>query len=154
MDEPRGRLLFEFIRVVRESLPIGFVMENVKGMANWNHGAALRAIEDTFADPIIFKGKKYQYVVQHKVLNAANFGVPQFRERIFLIGNRLDKEFEFPAPTHGMTDGRIGLFQNYNLKKFATVWDVIGDLPPAEEPSEIAKRVSKTIKERIKKHGY
>ena len=46
MDEPRGRLVLEFIRIVRESLPVAFVMENVKGMANWHKGEALEAIEN------------------------------------------------------------------------------------------------------------
>lgn len=154
MDEPRGRLLFEFIRVVRESLPVAFVMENVKGMANWQKGAALRAIEETFADPISFNGKKYQYEVKHKVLNSADYGGPQFRERIFIIGNRLGKEFDFPHPTHGKTNGQSSLFKQYQLKEYVSVWDAIGNLPSADEPSDVAMRVSKSIKGRIAKHGY
>lgn len=154
MDEPRGRLVLDFIRIVREALPVAFVMENVKGMANWQGGAALRAIEETLAEPISFMGKTYQYVIQHKVLNAANFGAPQFRERVFLVGNRLGKEFSFPSPTHGEVDGQIGLFQKHQLKKYVSVWDAIGNLPSAEEPSEMAKRISETIRGRIEKHGY
>jgi DNA (cytosine-5)-methyltransferase 1 len=154
MNEPRGRLLFEFIRVVRESLPVAFVMENVKGMVNWEKGAALRAIEETIADPIPFNGKTYQYQIQHKVLNSANFGGPQFRERIFIVGNRLGKEFSFPYPTHGKTDGQDSLFPQYQLKKYVSAWDAIGKLPPADEPSDVAMRVSKSIKGRIAKHGY
>ena len=44
MDDPRGQLILEYIRVVREALPVAFVMENVKGMANWSEGKALDAI--------------------------------------------------------------------------------------------------------------
>jgi len=112
MDEPRGRLVLDFIRIVREALPVAFVMENVKGMSNWQNGAALRAIEEELSDPISYMDKTYQYVIQHKVLNAANFGVPQFRERIFLVGNRLGKEFSFPRPTHKESNGQVDLFGN------------------------------------------
>jgi len=154
MDEPRGRLVLEFIRIVRETLPVGFVMENVKGMANWQGGAALRAIEEALAEPVFYEGKTYQYVVQHKVLDAASYGVPQFRERIFLVGNRIGKGFIFPEPTHRSGNMQQGLFSEGRDNRYVTVWDAIGNLPDAEEPSEIAKRVSETIKGRIEKHGY
>ena len=98
-DEVLNSLYKEFMRFVDVLQPLAFVMENVKGMANWQNGAALRAIEDALADPITYMGKTYQYVVQDKVLDAASFGAPQFRERIFLVGNRVGKEFVFPLPT-------------------------------------------------------
>jgi DNA (cytosine-5)-methyltransferase 1 len=154
MDEERGRLVLEFIRVVREALPIAFVMENVKGMANWNKGQALKAIEETLIEPIYFEGKNYHYTVQHKVLNAAHYGVPQFRERIFLVGNRVDKKFVFPKETHGSNVKQSDLFGAGALKPYVTVHQAIGDLPPSEEPSDMAKRISKTIKGRIERHGY
>lgn len=154
MDEARGRLVLDFIRIVREALPIGFVMENVKGMANWQNGAALRAIEDALEDPVIYQGSTYQYVIQHKVLDAASFGAPQFRERIFLVGNRIGKAFRFPSPTHGKPVAQETLFEKHQLKNYASVRDAIGKLPAATEPSEVAKRISGTIKARIEKHGY
>ena len=154
MDEPRGRLVLEFIRVVRESLPVAFVMENVKGMANWNKGEALRAIEDALNKPVVFKGKKYQYTVQHKILNSADFGVPQFRERIFLVGNRVSKDFVFPVATHGNSSSQPTLFDRSLRKPYVTVMEAIENLPKADEPSDVAQRVSRTIKERIVKHGY
>ena len=154
MGEARGRLVLDFIRVVREALPIGFIMENVKGMANWEQGAALKAIEDELSDCVVYEGKNYQYVVQHKVLNAADFGVPQFRERIFLVGNRIDKVFDFPKPTHFSSSKNPSLFTDEHEKQYASVWDAIGSLPSADEPSDVAMRVSQSIKGRIEKHGY
>lgn len=151
MDDPRGRLVLEFVRVVREALPVAFVMENVKGMVNWQGGKAMEAIMDEFKEPVIFEGKEYRYDVQWKVMNAANHGAPQFRERVILVGNRLGKRFEYPQPTHGRPTN--GLFDD-QLKPYLTVEDAIGKLPPSDEPSEVAKRVSGTIKERILKHGY
>jgi len=154
MGDPRGKLVLEFIRVVRESLPNVFVMENVKGMVNWEKGKAIKAIMNEISEPIIFGDKEYTYDVNIAVLNAADYGAPQFRERVFLVGNRMGKKFQFPESTHcTQSGGTIDLFNN-RKKAYTTVWDAIGDLPPADKPSETALRISKTIKERIIKHGY
>lgn len=147
LNDPRGRLVLQFIRVVRESLPVGFVMENVRGMENWQNGRAVEAILNEIADPIEYEGHYYQYQVQRKVLNAVDFGCPQYRERIFLIGNRINVDFKFPTPTH---------FENpkKGQKRYRNVGDAIMKLPPATPPSDVALRVSGTIKGRIEKHGY
>ena len=100
MEDPRGKLVLEFIRVVRESLPKAFVMENVKGMVNWEQGKAIDAIINEISEPIIFKNNEYQYEIEISVLNSADYGVPQFRERVFIVGNRLNKKFIFTTPTH------------------------------------------------------
>lgn len=146
LNDPRGMLVGEFIRLVHEVLPKAFVMENVKGMVNWEGGKVLDFIEESFADPIVWDGHSVSFQTQHQVLNAADHGVPQFRERIFIVGNRMAKEFEFPAPTHGPSD----MF----LKPYVTVGETLGLLPEASEPSETALRVSGTIKARIASHGY
>jgi DNA (cytosine-5)-methyltransferase 1 len=149
LNDDRGKLILEFARVVKESLPKVFVMENVKGMLNWSGGKAIEAVMSEFIAPIKYKGRYYQYQVDYQVLNAAKYGVPQKRERLFIVGNRLNKEFVFPVPTNG-TPNLI----DQNLKPFESVWNGIGGLPLADEPSETAKNVSKSIKGRIKKHGY
>jgi DNA (cytosine-5)-methyltransferase 1 len=153
MNDPRGMLVLEFIRVVREALPVGFVMENVKGMVNWEKGKAIDAIINEISEPIYFNGKTYQYNVSYAVLNSADYGVAQFRERVFIVGNRMNKRFEFPTRTHGDVAQQSALFSEQKLP-YVTVWDAIGALPPAEEPSENALRIAKTIKKRIDKHGY
>ncbi|WP_101448213.1 DNA cytosine methyltransferase [Aquimarina sp. MAR_2010_214] len=152
MNDERGMLVLEFVRVVREALPTGFIMENVKGMKNWDGGRAINAIIDELKDPVVYKGKEYSYNVSVKVLNAADYGAPQFRERVILVGNRIDKQFEFPKPTHGLKN--INLLNGSDIKPYSTVMDAIGSLPEADEPSETAKRISETIKERIVNHGY
>jgi DNA (cytosine-5)-methyltransferase 1 len=153
MEDPRGKLVLDFIRIVREALPLGFVMENVRGMANWHGGKALEAIMEAISEPLTYNGKKIHYDVDYQILNAADYGVPQFRERIFLVGNRLGKKYNFPSPTHSAKDHHTNLFSNH-YNDYKTVWDAIGGLPKASEPSEMAKRISATIKERIEKHGY
>jgi len=146
LNDPRGMLVGEFVRLVQEILPKAFVMENVKGMLNWEGGKVLDFIEESFADPIEWGDHSVSFQTQHQVLNAADHGVPQFRERIFIVGNRMAKPFEFPSPKHGRSD----MF----LKPYVTVGETLGLLPEASGPSETALRVSGTIKARIASHGY
>ena len=154
MDDPRGKLVLEFIRVVKESLPKVFVMENVRGMANWQDGKAIDAIMNEISEPILFNGNEYFYKINKAILNAVDYGAPQNRERIFIVGNRLSKTFEFPHPTHtSQTNGTLSIFGG-KKEKIKTVWDAIGNLPKADAPSEAAMRVSESIKERIINHGY
>jgi DNA (cytosine-5)-methyltransferase 1 len=145
LNDERGMLVGEFIRIVHETLPRAFVMENVKGMVNWEGGRVIEYIEDLLAKPVEWDGVQYKYDAVHQVLDAADFGVPQHRERVFIVGNRVDKEFEYPKPTHGPSSKR---------GRYATVAEAINALPDAEPPSDTAFRVAQTIKGRIAKHGY
>ena len=123
LDDPRGRLVLEFIRVVRESLPVAFVMENVKGMVNWQNGEAIDAIVNEISSPILYENKTYKYEVKMSVMNAAEYGAPQLRERIFIVGNRINKKFVFPKKTHSDKSNReIDIF-NQDKEKYKTVWD-------------------------------
>ena len=141
LDDERGRLLFEFVRIVRETLPKAFVLENVKGLTNWDHGQALKLLIEELKKPIVHEGTTYQYTISNpQVLNAVDYGVPQSRERLIIVGNRLGKTFLYPAP--------------HVFEPHKTVWDAIGNLPEPEGPSETAQRVAGTIKERREKYGY
>ncbi len=154
MDDASGKLVLEYIRVVRESLPVAFVMENVRGMANWAGGEALNAILSEASKEIIYDEQIYKYELSYEILNAVNYGAPQFRDRIIIVGNRIGKKFNFPTSTHAApSESQMNLFSS-PLDNWNTVWNAIGQLPSAEEPSETALRVSGTIKERIVNHGY
>ncbi len=154
MDDPRGKLVLEYIRVVREALPVAFVMENVKGLVNWSEGKALDAILKEASQEIVYNDKIYKYELSYQILNAVDYGVPQFRERIIIVGNRIGRKFDFPTPTHtSPSEVQMDLFKMTD-NNWKTVWDAIGELPPAVEPSETALRISETIKERIINHGY
>lgn len=147
LNDERGLLVFRFIELVRELRPKAFVLENVKGMVNWQGGIVLREIEQMLEEPLI-TGEKYK--VEHNVLNAANYGVPQSRERVFIVGSRLKSTYHPPKPTHAAhnmqyAQGRI---------PHVTVGDALRELPAADPPSKTALRVSETIKGRIEKHGY
>jgi DNA (cytosine-5)-methyltransferase 1 len=100
----------EFVRIVSEVKPQAFVMENVKGLASSKFKSYLESAIRDFA--------ALGYSVTHTVLNAADYGVPQFRERLFVVGMR-DGAFKFPKPTHG--PGR--------KHPWVTVSDAITDAP-------------------------
>ncbi len=88
-EDTRGTLFYEFARVVKESQPNVFIFENVKGLINHDNGNTFETIKATFDE----LGYKYFY----RVLNAKNYGMPQHRERIFVIGFKDNTiNFEFP----------------------------------------------------------
>lgn len=109
-DDTRGTLFYEFARVVKESQPKVFIFENVKGLINHDGGNTFDTIKATFDE----LGYKYYY----QVLNAKDYGIPQHRERIFVIGFK-DKtvSFQFPEPIpleHKMQD----FLEDYTESKY------------------------------------
>jgi DNA (cytosine-5)-methyltransferase 1 len=93
-NDPRGRLWFDVIRLVENNKPKGFIFENVKGLTEPRHQKSF--------DQIVYKLKNAGYVVNSQLLNSYDFGIPQNRERIFIVGIRNDlttsKVFTFPSP--------------------------------------------------------
>lgn len=87
VNDPRNHLYLEYCRVVEKVKPEFFVIENVKGLITLSGGA--------FRDDIINRFQKLGYHVEYKILNAANYGVPQNRHRVFFVGMK-KKGFEFP----------------------------------------------------------
>jgi DNA (cytosine-5)-methyltransferase 1 len=97
LDGDRGNLYKNYLRFIEARQPRAFVAENVKGLLTANKGKAIRQIVDDFTN--IGTG----YMVKIQLYNFAEYGVPQFRERVLIVGIRLDQGFNFihPAPTHG-----------------------------------------------------
>lgn len=93
----RGNLYKSFLRFVDAKKPKAFVAENVKGLLSANKSKAIEQIVKDFEDI------KPGYLVKIKLYNFADYGVPQFRERVLIVGVRMDTGFEFthPKPTHG-----------------------------------------------------
>ncbi|PKL92203.1 MAG: DNA (cytosine-5-)-methyltransferase [Candidatus Goldiibacteriota bacterium HGW-Goldbacteria-1] len=95
-EDIRGTLFFDVARILKEKKPKAFLLENVKGLTNHEKGKTLQVILDVLRNELNY------YVPEPKVLNAKNYGVPQNRERIVIVGFRKDlkiNEFEYPAPT-------------------------------------------------------
>lgn len=91
--DERNKLVFEYLRLVDEIRPRAFIMENVAAIA----GPRGRF----FLNSIMTAATELGYSVKAEVLDAANFGVPQHRKRLFLAGVRSGEAIEFPHPTHG-----------------------------------------------------
>ena len=91
-DDPRGKLWEDSIRLVKKNKPKAFIFENVKGLYDPRNKGAL--------DLIISEFKKCGYDVFHRVLNAYDFGLPQNRDRLFIVGFKKDQKvhFNFPKP--------------------------------------------------------
>ena len=118
----RVPLVMEFARVVREAKPQAFILENVPGLA----GKPGRELFIKFIEELSSNGYKLNW----KTLNAVDFGVPQKRRRLFVIGIRKDLEIEpsFPSPTHAPPEkARINSNQ-HNLRPYVTAGEAIGDL--------------------------
>jgi DNA (cytosine-5)-methyltransferase 1 len=99
MEDTRGTLFYEFSRVIKESQPKVFIYENVKGLLSHDGGNTFETMKVAFNE----LGYKYYY----STLNAKEFGVPQNRSRIFVVGFREETQFKFPAPIgleHTMQD--------------------------------------------------
>ena len=111
IDDPRNFLYIHFIRCLMMVCPMFFVAENVKGILSLGKGEVFRQIKQDF--------QASGYKVYHKLVNSKDYGVPQSRERVFLVGVRedIEYEYEFPRPTHGE-----------GLKPYVTLEDAIGDL--------------------------
>jgi len=96
LDDPRGKLWIDVFRVVKANLPKAFIFENVKGLTEPRNLLSLKYIIDNLTSS--------GYVVKYKVLNSYDFGLPQDRDRMFIVGIRNDIEncwgFTFPQPLH------------------------------------------------------
>jgi DNA (cytosine-5)-methyltransferase 1 len=106
IDDHRGQLFFEFIRVLRDKKPLFFLAENVSGMLANRHSEALENIKKHFIDS--------GYNLSFKLLNAHDYKVPQDRKRVFFVGFRKDLNMTFKFP------------RGFSKKRF--LQDVIDDL--------------------------
>lgn len=123
LDDPRNALAMHFVRMVKELQPKYFVFENVKGLAVGQHKGFLGELLEAF------QAAGYQTATPYKILNSLHFGVPQKRERLFLIGWRNDQSpIEYPEQAFSL---------NTNAPKPPTVSDAIQDLPDVERHPEL-----------------
>lgn len=141
MEDKRNFLYKELLRVVKDKNPKVFVAENVKGLLSMEKGKVIEMIKKDF--------EELGYTVDYKVLNAADYGVPQARERVIIIGNRIGVENIYPEKTHAnlsINQEDINLL-NYQevaisseLQPYITVEQAIGylsDVRLRDEPFEL-----------------
>ncbi|WP_341363089.1 DNA cytosine methyltransferase [Thalassospira sp. SN3W] len=125
LDDPRNKLVLEFVRIVSELKARTFVFENVKGLTVGKHKAFLKELVAAF------DAAGYDVRIPWKVLNAGNFGTPQFRERLILLGCRKGEKLpEYPVESTNLA-GRARKIEG--LPDGPTCMDAIGDLPDADQ---------------------
>ena len=116
MKDERNFLYLEMLRVIKNKKPKFFVAENVKGLLSMEKGAVM--------DMIVKDFEKIGYKVDYRLLTASDYGVPQHRQRVFIIGNRIGKQNPFPKITHGLKND---LF-NPKLEPYVSTKEAIGHL--------------------------
>lgn len=137
--DERNELYKQLIRVIEDKRPKFFLAENVKGLTNLGKGEVFKMILSDF--------KHLGYRVQYRILNAADYGVPQTRLRVIIVGVRrdIDWEYEFPKATHSQ-DGRDG------LPAWVSVSDALKGLPDPDSENDIPNHTYSKYKLNI--NGY
>ena len=115
----RGKLFHEYVRILKQVKPLGFLFENVYRIVGSNSGRDWKDICQAFTAA--------GYKIDHRILDTADYGVPQHRERLIIIGLRTDIAentcYKFPRPTHGY-DAKTGL-KHYSARK--AIEDVVAE---------------------------
>ena len=123
INDPRGKLFYNYVNLIKEKKPLFFLAENVAGILSPTHYKEFMKIVEAF--------KQIGYNVNYKLLDAKDYGVPQERKRVIIVGyhEKLGKKFEFPEPN----------------SKLLTIKDIIGNLPapvPAKEKNKTNSNLS------------
>lgn len=128
VEDERNKLYLQLIRVIKEKKPKFFLAENVKGLLNLGKGNIIKMIMEDFSS--------LGYKVQKKLLNAADYGVPQLRERVIIVGVRNDIQFtySYPEPTNSKNG-------DFFLPRWLTVGDVLKDMPDPDKPNCLPNHV-------------
>lgn len=131
IDDPRNYLFKHYFNVVKIVKPKIFIMENVKGLLTMSNGAIFNEIVSLFSDHNNFDGDKYY--VHYKVINGLDFGIPQRRERVIIIGIKnhdFDIENLFQQTYNNILEIHPDFF------KRVTVWDAISNIPQPTKNGE------------------
>lgn len=134
IEDERNQLYKFFYSTVNQKQPKYFIAENVKGILSLGKGAVLKQIVADFENA--------GYISETHLVNMANYGVPQTRQRVIIIGQRKDVAekmlFEFPKPTHSNKDKA--------LLPWVTIEDTLSRFPNPDEPNEFLNHVYSAYK--------
>lgn len=139
VGDERNELYKQLIRVIQAKRPKFFLAENVKGIINLGKGEVFKMILSDF--------NAMGYNVRYKVLNAADYGVPQTRQRVIIVGVRdnIEWKYGYPAPTHSK-DGTD------NLPRWVSVSEALSGIPDPDEDNDIPNHTYSKYKLNI--NGY
>ncbi|MFZ6726406.1 DNA cytosine methyltransferase [Undibacterium sp. MH2W] len=140
--DSRNQLYLQLLKVITYKQPKFFLAENVKGLMSLGKGEILKMILKDFTEA--------GYRVSYKVLNAADFGVPQKRERLFIIGvrNDVNDKIEFPNPTHAPLEKADAL----GLLPWVSVGKALENIPEPESDHNLSNHTYSKFK--LKFNGY
>lgn len=138
-SDERNSLYKELIRVIDAKKPRFFLAENVKGLTNLSGGKVFKMILADFA--------ALGYSVTYRILNAADYGVPQTRVRVIIVGvrNDIDFEYSFPNPVFDK-DGENG------LERWVSVRDALAEVPDPDKPNDLCNHTYSKYK--LNFNGY
>lgn len=135
--DDRANLFMQYKRILLILNPKAFVFENVVGILSMDKGRLFKQINKEF--------EEIGYTLKYKVLDAVDYGVPQHRERVILVGFRGENGYEYPLPTHGP-----------GLKPYITLRQAIGDLPmlkSGESGTEYAREADNEFLQFVRAHS-
>ena len=138
-DDERNELYKQLIRIITAKKPKFFLAENVKGLTNLEKGKVFKMILQDFSN--------IGYNVKYKILNAADYGVPQTRLRVIIVGVRsdIDWEYQYPLPSHS-SSGENG------LPLWVSVSDAMAPIPDPDKPNSLPNHTYSKYKLNI--NGY
>ena len=135
LDDERNQLYKFFYNVIKEKQPKYFIAENVKGILSLAKGEAIKQIVQDF--------ETAGYITTVNLVNMANYGVPQTRQRVIIIGQRKDigekMKFQFPQPTHDK-NGKDG------LKKWVSIREAINHFPDPDTANNVVNHIYSSYK--------
>jgi DNA (cytosine-5)-methyltransferase 1 len=135
LGDPRGNLVWEYLRIIEEVKPQAFVFENVAGLKSIHGGKLFREILEALSVRGLYTVTDHRYQV-------ADFGVPQFRDRIFFIGTKNGIRVPQMEPTHG--DGEL-----FSTSKYRTVGEALRGLPAIDSNSNFPNHFGREHSSRI-----
>lgn len=137
-EDERNRLYLEFLRIVRDTQPLYFLAENVRGILSMAGGRAIQQIEADFSAA--------GYRVSKQLFNVADYGVPQLRRRVIIAGTRSDlprsQDFQFPEPTHADPKKASKL----GLKPWVSIGEAVAGYPEPDAPHDLKNHVCSLYK--------
>jgi DNA (cytosine-5)-methyltransferase 1 len=132
-EDKRNRLYLEFFRVIRDKQPLYFLAENVRGILSLAGGKAIEKIEADFV--------RAGYRVKKQLFNVADYGVPQSRRRVIIVGTRkdipLESDYNYPLATHGGTAN----FQGKKLKPWVTISAALKGIPEPDSQHKLLNHI-------------
>lgn len=137
--DERNKLYLQLVRVIREKKPKFFLAENVKGLTTFCEGKVFNMILSDF--------KALGYNVVYKVLNTADFGVPQTRQRVIIVGTREDLGFSYEFPTPQFSKNGIG-----STSKWVSVGEALANIPDPDTDNDLPNHIYSKYK--LNFNGY